>query len=343
MSRIKLRNFLNLTEQAPQPASSEGPTGATGVPPSEPNQTEKPQQPTPNVPQSGNETEYDFTKDFREFEDKIKQAENEGKKEFLDKINKMVVGKKITANASRGYGQPKTDQSIEKVKKISLDFYYDKWVVVVYDDNDKKYFLTPGINIKIEGSVGSEEEPVQKQAPQEPNQPQVPTTGEQPPKEVPAQTTSPSPQPPKAPIATAEPETVPPAEEDPRLKKKQPVAENTKYCLEWIQADVGQFLSECVISSVKDQNGKFDVKKFVVGKPIVESINEETSKTVYTLELPANIFERSFDPQDLKLTIYEGFRSYSGRGQQFTNGSVDIQRIGRIYRLTFEKRLGWDV
>ena len=161
--RIKLRNLLNLTEQAPvapptgdptmaPPATTAAPAGMNAGGMEEP---ETP--PTPDTsPEPEDPNEYDFTKDFRAFEDKKNKAEADAKKVLMDKMNERLLGKTIIANSSRGYGQPKTDYTIKNVKKISVEFWYKDYVVIASDENDKKYFLTPGINIKIEQGEGED-------------------------------------------------------------------------------------------------------------------------------------------------------------------------------------------
>ena len=57
-------------------------------------------------------------------------------------MNERILNKTIVANASRGYGQPKTDYTIKAIKKISVEFWYKDYVVIATDENDKKYFLT---------------------------------------------------------------------------------------------------------------------------------------------------------------------------------------------------------
>jgi hypothetical protein len=159
---IKLRKLLNLTEQAPQPqvaAPVPAPVAPSGAPegpeePITPDPAASDSAPTPNDP-----SEYDFTRDFRAFEDAKNKAEAAAKKKLLDKMNQMLLGKKIIANASRGYGQPKTDYTINKVKKVSVEFWYKDWVVIVSDENDKKFFLTTGVNIKIEQASAEPEAP----------------------------------------------------------------------------------------------------------------------------------------------------------------------------------------
>ncbi len=181
--RIKLRNLLNLTEQAPVAPSMGGDPLAPATAPVQPGmnagQSEEPATPaTPDTsPEPEDPGEYDFTKDFRAFEDKKNKAESDAKKVLMNKMNERLLGKTIVANASRGYGQPKTDYTINGVKKISVEFWYKDYVVIATDENDKKYFLTPGINIKIEQGAeqgaptpGEEQPPVpgQEQPPAEP-------------------------------------------------------------------------------------------------------------------------------------------------------------------------------
>jgi hypothetical protein len=157
MKRIKLRSLLEgMTEQAPQPAPQAGaPVPAPSTP-----QAATPEQPplapgavpADTAPAEANPSDYDWTRDFRSFEDAKNKAEASSKKKLLDRMNKVLLNKKVTANASRGYGQPKTDYTIEKVKKVNVEFWYKDYVVILTDENDKKYFLTPGINIKVEGA-----------------------------------------------------------------------------------------------------------------------------------------------------------------------------------------------
>jgi hypothetical protein len=354
MKRIRLKNLLSLTEQAPQPPADMAPTGGeapAGAPPAPGAETPEapaPETPSPETPAPESPSEYDFTKDFREFEDTKNKAEAEAKKKLLDQMNKMILNKKITANASRGYGQPKTDHTIENVKKVSVEFWYKDYVVIVEDENDKKYFLTPGVNIKIEGSASEpapEGEP--GQAPAGAEVPPTPGTPEAPPAEMPpvppaggAPADPTQPEVPAAPAAVpaapvpAPQPPVPAPEEDPR--KKKAVAESVNY--RWVQSDVGSILSEFVIDRAKNVNGVFNVKKFLTSF-IVKEETDTTSKVSYTLEIPSILFEH-FDHRDLMLEVNSGLRANSARRQKVT-GNVDIQKVGRNYLFTFEKTITW--
>jgi len=193
---IKLKSMLNITEQAPQPMPAIGGAPqpmqapaplATADQPSIPEEPTTPEPDTDTTPSPEDPGEYDWTKDFRAFEDAKNKAESQAKKKLIDKMNKQLVGKKVTTNASRGYGQPKTDHTIEQVKKLSVEFWYKEWVVILQDENDKKYFLTPGVNIKIE--QGGESGCTEDQAPGEPDAAATGATGEeQPNAEVPTST-----------------------------------------------------------------------------------------------------------------------------------------------------------
>jgi hypothetical protein len=189
--------MLNITEQAPQPMPTMGapqpmqaPAPVSQTPP-EMDQLAVPEPEIDQTPSPEDPGEYDWTKDFRAFEDAKNKAEAQAKKKLLDKMNKQLIEKKVTVNASRGYGQPKTDHTIDKVKKVSVEFWYKEWVVIMQDENDKKYFLTPGVNIKIEqganGEAGQDD-----QAPEEPSAAATGATGEeQPNTEVPTSTGTP--------------------------------------------------------------------------------------------------------------------------------------------------------
>ena len=379
MKRIKLRNLLNLTEQAPQPPamSPAAPVPAPVAPPQGMN-AGLPEQPTPETPapetspEPEDPSEYDFTRDFRAFEDKKNKAEAEAKKILLDKMNKRLLNKTIVANSSRGYGQPKTDYTIENVKKISVEFWYKDYVVIATDANDKKYFLTPGINIKIESegsqaapgkeeqpAAGQEEVPPQEKpagqppaggeespntaSPSAPAGDEKPSAEEQPPKAVPqVNTQEPAPMAPqtvpKTAPAPAKPAPVEPEpEEDPRKKKKkiQPV-------VEWLQKDLNTFLVEFMSDNVKNENGKVNFIPYIkdATRTLVEGVN--ATKVKFSLLIPENHMINHVDNRELKLAAIDSLRKQTRYGQ-YSQGSVDIVKNGRYYLLEYVKEVGWNI
>jgi hypothetical protein len=370
MKRLKLRNLLNLTEQAPQPPamSPAAPVPAPVAPPQGMSaglpETPAPETPAPETsPEPEDPSEYDFTRDFRAFEDKKNKAEAEAKKILLDKMNKRLLNKTIVANSSRGYGQPKTDYTIENVKKISVEFWYKDYVVIATDQNDKKYFLTPGINIKIESegsepAPGSEEKPAAGEVEPEGQPPTAggkeespnvappggapPTPEEQPPKAVPqVNTQEPAPmapqQVPKQAPAPAEPAPAEPEPEDPRKKKKKglPVAEQ-------VQNDLNKFLVEFMSDNVKNENNK--VNFFPYMKDLSTMLSEgKNSTTIHCqLSIPESHMISNVDGRDVRLAAIDSMRQQTLYGKH-SKGSIDIVKNGRYYLLEYIKEVGWNV
>jgi len=363
MSRIKLRQLLNLTEQAPQPPMADplAPAPAPVAPPQGMNAGGQDQQTPPTAPDTSPEPEdpgeYDFTKDFRAFEDKKNKAEADAKKVLLDKMNEKLLGKTIVANASRGYGQPKTDYTIKAVKKVSVEFWYKDYVVIVSDENDKKYFLTPGINIKIEASEpapGGEEQKPAAQAPedkgqgqpeQQPQADQATAANAPGGQETPNGTPPPAQEPqgvtpqeePAAPAQSQqqEPEAPQTAPVPPKKKKKLPVAE-------WVQQDLNKFLSDFMSDDVKNEYGKVDFVTYI--QPTSEMLSEGKTATKVKVELliPESHMARGVDKRDIKLAAIDTMRQKS-YGGQYSKGSVEVSKTGRFYLLEYVKEIGWSI
>jgi hypothetical protein len=94
--------------------------------------------------------DYNINADFSDFETKIAKATEDSKAAFLRNLNSRVLGKKVSIQASKGYGQPIRDYQIS-VTSISLDYFYDRYVVIFKDEDDKEYFLKTGFKITILG------------------------------------------------------------------------------------------------------------------------------------------------------------------------------------------------
>ena len=375
---IKLRELLNVTEQAPQPPQT-APVPAQSSPTSAATPQEPIPAPTPDTaPTPEDPSEYDFTRDFRAFEDTKNKAEAAAKKKLLDKMNKVMLGKKVIANASRGYGQPKTDYTIESVKKVSVEFWYKDWVVIVSDENDKKFFLTPGINIKIE-TGGAAVEPGAETTPDGPQADQAPT---EPPK-VPE---PPAPEPeipakPKVPTATATGITPPPSEPKaepevpttatgtttdptspeqplvrpaPLKKKKKAVIPATP-----VAEDLGGNEEENVGKVLLDKNNaqedlgrlfaeftknnRFDVRPFVTRARSSGRDADGMYNNQYRLRIPVNVLGNDFNPKEFELFVKTEERRYGGPGEPFSNGYVNIQPVGKTYIFNFELSGGLDI
>ncbi len=379
MKRILLKELLNFTEQAPQPPPAPGQPAQPPVPaPTAPTAGESP---TPEAPAPTGEEppapedpgEYDFTRDFKNFESTIEKSKQQAKKKFLDKMNQMVKDKKVTVNASRGYGQPQKDYTIDKVTKASVDWYYNKNVVVLTDENGKEYFLTPGVNVKIEAAAAAEPEaPEGQQGTEAPTAPPKqaaggpPTTGtatQTGPQATGAQTTSPGE--PSAqlakpgttgttpPPAGEKPEEEPAPEENPQqaaLKKKKKmvpapamdeevVEEEVKKLSADDVLDVGNLFYMFIPDNIK--NTKIDFRKYF--KYGNSDSDGETWRSEYTFEVPAEIFGGQLDERDFKLEAVDFFRHYSGPGESFSRGGVDVSKHGRYYVFKFYESGGLDI
>ncbi len=137
------------------------------------------------VEQSGAEGQYyDLGKDFANFRRTIDGANEEVKKRFEQTIGTKLNGKRIRARASRGYKQYVKDYEFD-VTKVTLDDYYDNYVVVAHDNTTpkpKEYFLKAGFKVQILGPATGQPSPQkggnplqagQQQAPQQPVQPKT--------------------------------------------------------------------------------------------------------------------------------------------------------------------------
>lgn len=96
--------------------------------------------------------EFNVGVDFTNFERTIAAFTENSKNAFQQKLMSIVANKKVFLRGSKGYGQPVKDYTIN-VKSVSIDFYYERYVVVFKDENDKEYFLEPGYKIKILGQA----------------------------------------------------------------------------------------------------------------------------------------------------------------------------------------------
>lgn len=373
---IKLKSLIR--EQAPMappmggaPVPMQAPPAAAAPSP-EDQQPVAPEPDTDVTPSPEDPGEYDWTKDFRAFEDAKNKAEAQAKKKLLDKMNKSIVGKKVTANASRGYGQPKTDHTIDNVKKVSVEFWYKEWVVILQDENDKKYFLTPGVNIKIEQGAGGEAGGSDDQAPTEPDAAQTGTTGEeQPNPEQPAApggadmgmggapdmgmggTVPPVPgatgaaPAPGAEVPGAVPQATPATPQQPTPqdmgvpqmdipKKKKKIQE--KIVKHW---NVGKDISFFLMEFMAHEFENVDFASYVKTSKCV--INESKTAEAYKvrLEIPVHHLKKSVDVRDIKLAAKEKLFSSGNVDQRFIRGSVDISKVGRLYVMDFVKQTEW--
>ena len=112
--------------------------------------------------QFGNEGQYyDLGADFSGFKQSLDGSIDQLKQKFQTEIGKQLNGKRVIAKASRGYKQYVKDYEFD-ISKITIDDYYDNYVVVAHDMSTakaKEYFLKPGYKIKIIGPATGQPSP----------------------------------------------------------------------------------------------------------------------------------------------------------------------------------------
>jgi hypothetical protein len=118
---------------------------------------------------------YDWTRDFDVFKNSLNAATETSKSRFEKALSGKVLNKSVLVRASKGYKQPIKDYEIKRVTGVNINDFYDDWVVVLKNEFNKEFFLTPGYKIKTMGaSVAAE--PGAATAPQpEPVKPVEPT------------------------------------------------------------------------------------------------------------------------------------------------------------------------
>ena len=129
----------------------------------------------------GDSNLYDVKSELTDFETKVSQSTLQNKSEFQNKILSKIGNKQVQLRASKGYGQPEKDY-IVNVSGVSIDFYYEKYVIIVKGreqgkQKESEYFVKAPYQIKILGNavVTPSVRKKQQQAPATPVAPAVPT------------------------------------------------------------------------------------------------------------------------------------------------------------------------
>jgi hypothetical protein len=130
---------------------------------------------------------YDWTRDFDLFKNTLNSTTEQSKSKFEKALSSKILNKSVVVRASRGYKQPVKDYTISRVTGVNINDFYDDWVVVLKNENNKEHFLTAGYKIKIVSGGGVAPEPGAAETPQQPEPSAQPTQqpakpqGQQPP------------------------------------------------------------------------------------------------------------------------------------------------------------------
>ena len=114
------------------------------------------------IEQFGNEGQYyNLNQDFSGFNNSMESSIEQLKQKFQTTIGEKLNGKRVMAKASRGYKQYVKDYEFD-VSKVTIDDYYDNYVVVAHDMHTakpKEYFLDPKSQIRIIGPATGQPSP----------------------------------------------------------------------------------------------------------------------------------------------------------------------------------------
>lgn len=235
------------------------------------------------VEQQGAEGQYyDLGKDFSDFRHTIDGSSDQIKQRFEQTIGNKLVGKRVRARASRGYKQYVKDYEFD-VSKVTLDDYYDNYVVVAHDNTTpkaKEYFLKPGFKIQILG-----------QASGQPTHGAVEQKPEQPPQ-----------QPAEKPVTPLNnPDT---AQSQPMAPAGQEVKEDASghsgydaYSVDSIAQDIKVWLTKILLKP------DTSIRDFIKGIGWLKSAGRGKSVAMFDLKIPRNAVKVRLDAHNLKQLV----------------------------------------
>lgn len=265
------------------------------------------------VEQTGMEGQYyDLGRDFFNFKRAVNGTMEQVKSKFDQVIGQKLVGKRVRARASRGYKQYVKDYEFD-VAKVSIDDYYDNYVVVAYDNTTpkpKEYFLKPGFKITILGPATGQPSPQKGGKPQ---------PGEQgiTPKAEPLQHQNPD-------QAQHQPMMQAPAGNTPSDREmeesKNPVRESyDAYSMESIAEDIKPWLSKLLLKP------NTPLREFIKGLGWMTNTGKGKTVAMYDLKIPESQLKYRLSPEILKEIL----------GEMNRQGTVSI--IYTLISATLEK------
>ena len=220
---------------------------------------------------------YDLGQDFAQFRRMIDGADQQIRQQYEKQIASKLVGKRVRARASRGYKQYVKDYEFD-VTKITLDDYYDNFVVVAYDGTTpkpKEYFLKPGFKIQILGPATGQPSPQKGGDPRFEKQNQagpVPTSAAQDPTKAQSQPMG---------LAPATPAPTPVAED--ADSENQGTGLYDAYSKEAIATDIKAWVPKLLLKPATS------MQDFIKGIGWVKDLGKGTVVAMYDLRLPGNM------------------------------------------------------
>ena len=217
---------------------------------------------------------YDLGKDFANFKRTIDGSFEQVKAKYEQAIGSKLVGKRVRARASRGYKQYVKDYEFD-VTKVTLDDYYDNYVVVAHDNatpKPKEYFLKPGFKITILGPATGQPSPQRGGKPQNGETPRA-----QKPESMPNQQVHPD-------KAQSQPMIQAPAggtpSERPMEEDKTPQGHYDAYSIESIVDDIKPWIPYFLIKP------ETPTREFIKGLGWLKEFEHGKSVAMFDLKLP---------------------------------------------------------
>ena len=233
---------------------------------------------------------YDIGRDFSAFRRMIDGADQQVKQQYEKQIAAKLVGKRIRASASRGYKQFVKSYEFD-VTRVTLDDYYDNFVVVAYDSTSpkpKEYFLKTGFKVQILGPSTGQPSP---QKGGDPRFEKVPQAGPMPiqPRQNPTAAQS-------QPMALA-PAGKTPSEMEMDENKDKDEGLYDAYGVEEIVEDTKGWLPEILLKP------KTSLRDFVKGLGWKKNLDERTTVALYDLRIPGSMVKPNINQETIKKLI----------------------------------------
>lgn len=231
---------------------------------------------------------YDLGKDFGDFRRMIDGADQQIRQQYEKAISAKLVGKRVRARASRGYKQYVKDYEFD-ISRITLDDYYDNYVVVAYDSTTpkpKEYFLKPGFKIQILGPATGQA------SPQKGGDPRFEKPKQAGPMPIqPSQNANVAQSQPMG-LAPATPAKTPSLEEEDT--KSQGDGLYDAYGVEDISNDIKSWLPNLLLKP------ETAMRDFIKGLGWVKNLDRDTTVAMYDLRLPGNMMKPNVNQETIK-------------------------------------------
>jgi hypothetical protein len=237
---------------------------------------------------------YDLGRDFAAFRRMIDGADQQIRSQYEQQIGKQLVGKRIRARASRGYKQYVKDYEFD-VARITVDDYYDNFVVVAHDSSTpkaKEYFLKPGFKIQVLGPATGQPSPQKGGRPDSLKSPA----------ELQAQQPAAQPQQ-MTPAAAAAP-----SQSEPPAAVKETKKESGYYDAYSIDA-IGQDIKEWLPRIL--QKPETAIRDFVKGLGWQKALGNGTSVALFDLKVPVNAVKKDVPTASIRKMVSDSSKDGS--------------------------------